>query len=316
MINEPFFLRELDTLRHELNNLKRCQFDAVKISIGATGVLLGLAVNAASNASLPYLGAYYLIPLTVLLPFWWIFFDKATSITRIVGYHRIVENVVLHRGVLAKAPGWENALALFRTRQQAGELRYQPESDAEDQAVSKQRKRLRQFIALTLLGTTKRYWILVYYIYFATSVLCIVLSLRTTTGFELSAGLLVMSASLLGAIAMIWKTRALIKMLLAMDSMAVLILGFSFIVPTPNDISAFLIGFSLYVTCISAIWNINMAWQLTWGDYSYEANWQSWKRLLGYSEIAGGEEETAYKTSRWLSKAKLNGLESIARHLN
>jgi hypothetical protein len=39
--------------------------------------------------------AWHIFPLVVLIPCWWGFFDKAKTITRIVGYIRILEGILL-----------------------------------------------------------------------------------------------------------------------------------------------------------------------------------------------------------------------------
>ena len=54
----------------------------------------------------------YLVPLVVLIPCWWGFFDKAKTITRIVGYFRILEQLALVDGggtldTIDRFLGWE-----------------------------------------------------------------------------------------------------------------------------------------------------------------------------------------------------------------
>jgi hypothetical protein len=69
--------------------------------------MLGL-LAALVKSPLP--SAVYLYPLCVLLPSWMVFFDKATTIARIVGYYRVIEGLMLNQLRAASFPGWENAL--------------------------------------------------------------------------------------------------------------------------------------------------------------------------------------------------------------
>ncbi|MFA5401085.1 MAG: hypothetical protein WC169_08580 [Dehalococcoidia bacterium] len=118
MTNE-FYFHEIRSLREELHNFKSCQITFLTFSVTATGILLGLGTILTSRS---LLGLLFLFPLVFLLPAWWIFFDKATSITRIVGYYRILENLILGNYVAANFLGWENGLREFRKRQEHHEL--------------------------------------------------------------------------------------------------------------------------------------------------------------------------------------------------
>lgn len=55
----------------------------------------------------------YLLPLTVLIPAWLVFFDKAKTITRIVAYYRLLESIILNN-VYFNFIGWENSVMRFR----------------------------------------------------------------------------------------------------------------------------------------------------------------------------------------------------------
>lgn len=107
-------------LRQELGHLKDCQIKFLTFSVMTTGLILGF-ISRSKTAPLsenPNLlpGTLWLLPLVVLLPSWWIFFDKATTITRIVGYFRVIEKIILGQKVALKFLGWESALAEFRRR--------------------------------------------------------------------------------------------------------------------------------------------------------------------------------------------------------
>lgn len=110
---QNILLQEHSNLRQELHNLKSCQITFFSLAITSTGLLLGLGSHFISErvpASLIFLS-----PLVIILPCWCIFFDKATTITRIVGYYRVLEQMII--GSTNPAPnyiGWESALAKVR----------------------------------------------------------------------------------------------------------------------------------------------------------------------------------------------------------
>jgi hypothetical protein len=110
MDQESLILRERDLLKTELQALKHCQVQYFSFAITATGVIFGLAEKIGDK---PAVGLVYLIPLLLVIPLWSIFFDKASSITRIVGYMRILE-ALLVGDKRFRYQGWENALRDFR----------------------------------------------------------------------------------------------------------------------------------------------------------------------------------------------------------
>jgi hypothetical protein len=110
MDQETLILKERDLLKTELQALKHCQVQYFSFAITATGVIFGLAEKVGDQ---PAIGLVYLIPLLLVIPLWSIFFDKATSITRIVGYMRILE-VLLVGDRRFRYQGWESSLRDFR----------------------------------------------------------------------------------------------------------------------------------------------------------------------------------------------------------
>jgi hypothetical protein len=90
-MNETLLEKEFTFLREEMRDLKTCQVQFVTFSVTGTGVLFGLVALTQNKLQ----GVSYLFPLTILLPSWLIFFDKAKTITRIVGYYRILEKLSL-----------------------------------------------------------------------------------------------------------------------------------------------------------------------------------------------------------------------------
>jgi hypothetical protein len=188
MGNLKISYEEHKMLREELHNLKDCQVKFLTYSVTATGIILGLAVSFSSIAPLSISS---LFPLTILIPTWWIFFDKATTITRIVGYYRILERRIIDPLSVKNFLGWENALAKFRELQKKGELRFESSRDGICPIAT--------FFKLFILRTPHRYWLLTYYTFFALSLLCLALSLYS--GVTVAVGSI---ATVLIVISAVW----------------------------------------------------------------------------------------------------------------
>lgn len=169
---------ERNMLRNELLELKNCQVRYFSLSVAATGVLISLGIKLGSQSS-P--SSFYLAPLVIILPCWWIFFDKATTITRIVGYCRLLERMMVsilspsHEAHEAyRYIGWENALGLNRKKQ----IDEKPSKFLSHYAnlTKKYTKALWMGISRGLtLKTTHRYWVVNWYTFFILSVLCWIL---------------------------------------------------------------------------------------------------------------------------------------------
>lgn len=125
-----------------------------------------MAGRLGSDASLTRAVAF-LVPLTVLLPSWWIFFDKAIVIARAIGYYKILERAMRDPTSVRCFIGWENALAEFRRRQELGELEFRP-AQAESTWM-----RVKKLVSLRM---GHRYWVLIYLVFFWLSVTCLALS--------------------------------------------------------------------------------------------------------------------------------------------
>lgn len=155
---------ELKIVREELRDLKKCQVNYFVLSVTGTAALLGLA--AAPHKLLPG-GAGYLTPLVILLPCWFIFFDKATTITRNVGYTRILEEMIAtHPQLLFRFLGFENALAHFRSEEDKGN------GVSLEEIKGLQQRRL---LSIMSLRTRHRYWMVSWYTFALLSVLCCIL---------------------------------------------------------------------------------------------------------------------------------------------
>ena len=160
-------LHEMDTLRHELQHLKLCQVRYFLFSITVTGALVGTLSRSEASSH-----AMYLAPLIVVIPCWWIFFDKAATITRIVGYYRLLEMMLTGEG-RHRYCGWERALADFRRWQEDGRLK-SVQANSKPGADSA--------IRLLRLNSPHRYWVINWYTFLMLSLVCITLS-ASSLGF-------------------------------------------------------------------------------------------------------------------------------------
>lgn len=100
-----FRLGIMGHLRNELAVLKTCQLQMISLALTGTGIILTL-VGKTGDCGMPYI---YLLPLTILLPFGIVFFDKARTISRITGFLRILERNCIAQTTTGLV-GWENAM--------------------------------------------------------------------------------------------------------------------------------------------------------------------------------------------------------------
>jgi|HubBroStandDraft_6_1064221.scaffolds.fasta_scaffold361609_1 hypothetical protein len=142
--------KERKMLRAELNHLRVCQITFLTSAVTATGAILGFGTSLSSPAMRAMIGIF---PPLILLPAWWVFFDKATSITRIVGYSRVLEQILLQHRVANSFPGWENALRKFRDAQLETRLAWPPRGKPHDSFV-------RRLWRLIRFRTGHRYWLI------------------------------------------------------------------------------------------------------------------------------------------------------------
>ena len=153
---------EIKQVRIELQDLKRCQLQYFALSISAAGAILGLtipneevfSVDPETNSNLAALGL--LAPVFVLFPCWMIFFDKATTITRLVGYQRALERVRGRFGPSLRFLGLETALSVMRINE-----------DALDRKLVLPTRW--GFLRLLTLRTRNRYWMINWYTFFTIS---------------------------------------------------------------------------------------------------------------------------------------------------
>jgi hypothetical protein len=167
---------EQQMLRTELNQLKGCQLQYFTLSVTGSAALFGLA---ATRSDAGFLSVAFLAPLAIVLPCWWIFFDKATTITRIVGYYRVIERMLGEHPKL-KTPyiGYERALALYR-KEEDGDGRRRMEACPVVQQLRMLHKSGSndKTAAATPPEIRHRYWQINFWTYSALSFFCCVLSI-------------------------------------------------------------------------------------------------------------------------------------------
>lgn len=181
-----------ENLRSELHFLKNCQVQYFFFSVTATGAVAGFGSAIAGLTGAP---SVYLAPLLVILPCWWIFFDKATTISRIVAYLRHLERAMRDREQgLPCAPhhGWETALGQYR-RLEAEALK---STRARDYAWG-----LWYGVSRTLLfRTTHKYWSINWLTFALLSVTCLVLAQLDKAHANQSAFLLFVFLAIVSAL--------------------------------------------------------------------------------------------------------------------
>lgn len=166
-VNSDLLMGEQTKLRSELAHLKDCQLRYFSLSVTATGVLVSVGTQLPASRESPL---YYLAPLLIVVPCWWIFFDKATTITRIIGYLRLVDDFFRYAECESKGPrflGWETALQLRRKDKPSNEPS-KLEGWKEGYAIA--------FKNVLPLNTTHRYWGFTWYTFLLLSSTCVVLA--------------------------------------------------------------------------------------------------------------------------------------------
>ncbi len=164
-------------MREEIHSLKTCQLTYLSISITSTGLLFGLASSfTLSNIGI---GLCFLFPLIIVLPSWQIFFDKARSISRAVGYCRIVERILVGKTYAKYYNGWENDLNRFRRK----------------------RQKFAEKKVWNVHHENHAYWVACYIIFFTLTIICLIFAthfqkswfevyfVRTLSAFSVAIGL-------------------------------------------------------------------------------------------------------------------------------
>lgn len=222
LVNDSIQL-EMKNSQDEQKHLKDCQIKYLFSSLAFTGIILGVDGIFGSNTAAKtetssfYQSTVFLIPLLVVLPCSWIFFDKAKTIARHIGYYLALEEmreyVALElsgkhnsSGTDWKFLGWETTLIKFRALYASGNLHRNDDiyrdahkyrgtlvSDLRDDKamlkdwgtvynITKRRKQCHYWEILTFSQNPHKYWISHFFIF--TSMTCLSLLL-----FAFSSGL-------------------------------------------------------------------------------------------------------------------------------
>jgi hypothetical protein len=152
------YFKERKILRDELNSLKNCQVTFFTATVTATALILTVAAKVNPD-SLP--GIAYLFPLAIIVPTWIVFFDKALTISRIVGYYRILEELIVNEESrdFYEFIGWESSLKKFRAH----------ENDPEFENFKKK-------VLESNFESKNRYWEIINYAYMALTGFCFFLA--------------------------------------------------------------------------------------------------------------------------------------------
>lgn len=163
---------EWESLRKEQEFLKGCQLRYFLLSITSVVAFVGLLNMGPNNIhdfehEIPWI---FLSPLMIIIPCWLIYFDKAKSIGRIVGYLMILEELLLsqNNNVIDSFIGWERSLAKFRHDFITNKLNRNDnvyDLNFWDQAFR-----------LIFLRSTNKYWTFHFYAFAAASFMCLLLS--------------------------------------------------------------------------------------------------------------------------------------------
>jgi hypothetical protein len=230
---------ELVTLRQELNHLKNCQMTVLTASFTSTGVIFGLM---RLNPDEPVNPIAYLLPLVVILPSFWIFLDKARTITRIVGYYRILEEIVSHIHIPTYFLGWENSLENFRN---SWRDHHQTLKKTKKQSIMKS---VINVCKVAIPGSPHGYWTIAYYTFSSLSALCIILAIITL--------------------------QNPINMPEANSH------GMKGLIVLPSWLEWRIIYIASLFVAISLYRNFVLICRLTFGRYTYDNNYQIWKNIL------------------------------------
>jgi hypothetical protein len=269
---------ELLLLRNELTALKECQTRYVVLAVTSAGVIFAYLIpsleeiiqsNSMLNASLK-IDPTCLIPLVIILPLSCIFFNKATTLFRIVGYYQVLEEFHINGKIANKYVGWENSLRLFREcgkdkemciKKNSGGLKLWKDLDFRD--------KIAYFISVFGLDLRlsnkygrkpQSYWELVYSTFFLMTLLCFVLTFVPI---------------------FIWANQVTLTISKISTNLHI------------NKYSILIIWASLSVSIYIFISNLKILYQLEKGFHSYKANYALWKTLLidGISEENVGADK-------------------------
>jgi len=207
-----YFIKEYEIIKSELKELKNCQITFIKFSVTTTALIFGLVAGCTSILPNPRLfqSFLFLSPLIIIIPAWWVFFDKATTISRAVGYCRVLEDLILEKCNASMFLGFENGLQKLRDEQGSYSERLKSIlfSLFKRDTIS---KILRMFVFFSPF----RYWMITYYIFLGLSVLCIIMSMATSFSNEqMSSNLWVLYSTIwiIVGVSAIWNLKLIYQL--------------------------------------------------------------------------------------------------------
>jgi hypothetical protein len=167
-------------LRNELGHLKTCQTTVFLIGITGSGIFLGLVGLKGFET---YLSVLLLMPLVILLPLWIIFYDKARTISRIVGFLRVQEILALENSEDG-LKGWESSMSEYwKIRDQYDDHKYDRIFEAEIKSRRNENDQEENYkIREKLFNST--YWMTIYVLFFTFSMICLGMSFYSVEGLD------------------------------------------------------------------------------------------------------------------------------------
>ncbi len=266
MPTQEVIAQEMHSLREELRDLKGYQFKLVSIAALITGFLLSLTrVRLDVGLSVPLQSvppsqSLYLLPLIVVLPSWCIFFDKTKTITRIVGYCRLLEATLNNQREAKYFVGWERSLGRFRKESNAvvSNLKTRKLVGSRPRSLTQRFIKVsswaRHFTLTVLLIESQRYWTLAYATFLTLSAVClwVPIRLRYPIGLE---------------------TRRAVFHLTSWGPDSFLLIAAT--------------GFTAYCAAFNGV----VLSRLMWGQHSYDSMEEIWKQVLSVSFEAPVEKK-------------------------
>lgn len=159
-------------LRMELGQLKGCQIQTLTLGVSGAGLMLGLIDKDPASGRV----VLFLLPLAIILPLWTIFFDKARTISRIIGFIRVQEDICVNNQVSILI-GWETGMKNYWALKE--KLWDSPEGKQE---INKKLKEINYNEKGKLKSRSKLfnsfYWATSFIVFVLLSVACLLLSIR------------------------------------------------------------------------------------------------------------------------------------------
>jgi hypothetical protein len=301
MVRNELMKEELNLLRDELKALKECQTRYIGIAVASVGAIFSYLYGNFGNVTQfdsfmqtdIRVNSVYLIPLVIILPISCIFFNKAITVTRIVGYYQLLEDFNLEINE-EKYIGWENSLKRYREygrdrekliKQHIGKIELwenlKPLNKIEyffrifgfnmeplheikfigntKEPISNSTNSINNSKALSDIGKPQTYWELVYGTFFAMCAFCFVLAIGPVVVFG-------------------------IKYLIENISQQTIDLSFlsdlTMEAVKKNRFSLLLTWIFLAISFYLFRYNLKTVYQLERGFHSYYANYIFWKEIL------------------------------------